>query len=77
MEIGSATKRRRWRWIRKMGMIGFLLRDRPKKTREQERRGEERETWPLEKRRKKFEMRETVHVGFLLDFFFLILLKWI
>ena len=46
------------------------LRDRPKKTREQERRGEERETWPLEKRRKKFEMRETVHVGFLLDFFF-------
>ena len=46
------------------------LRDRPKKTREQERRGEERETWPLEKRRKKFEMRETVHVGFLLEFFF-------
>ena len=30
------------------------LRDRPKKTREQERMGEERETWPLEKRRKKF-----------------------
>ena len=32
------------------------LRDRPKKTREQERRGEEREereTWPSEKRRKK------------------------
>ena len=57
MEIGSATKRRRWRWIRKMGMIGFLLRDRPKKTREQERMGEEREereTWPLEKRIKKF-----------------------
>ena len=57
MEIGSATERRRWRWIRKMGMIGFLLRDRPKKTREQERRGEEREereTWPLEKRIKKF-----------------------